>query len=293
MQLVRVSAGDFHIGSDSAYPEEAPRHHKTVAEFRIAHAPVTNFDFGRFVVATGYRTIAEQNLSSEVARGLPDELRVPGSIVFTAPPRGADVEEGSWWRFVPGACWHAPAGPGSSIADKPYHPVVHVSLVDALAFCDWLGMRLPTEAEWEFASRSGRDSVTPFAWGAELEPAGRRMANYWRGEFPSRPLDDNLGATSSVGQFPPNDLGLVDMIGNVWEWTTTVFTDGHSLESCCGGHGVEDPFQQGGELMVLKGGSHLCAINYCSRYRPTARIPQPSHYSASHIGFRVAADAGG
>ena len=291
MQLIDMPAGDCHIGSDVGYPEEAPRHRRSVDAFRIARAPITNFDFGRFVVATGYRTIAEQRLSPETARGLPDELRLPGSMVFVAPPRGVDVEEGSWWRFVPGASWHAPAGPGSSIADKPNHPAVHVSLVDALAYCDWLGLRLPTEVEWEFAARSGCDSGAAFAWGDELEPAGRRMANYWRGEFPSRPLDDNIGATSAVGQFPPNDVGLVDMIGNVWEWTTTVFTDGHSVDSCCGTSDTNDPFQQGGELMVLKGGSHLCAENYCSRYRPTARIPQPAYFSASHIGFRVAADA--
>lgn len=291
MQLVQLSGGDFHLGSDAGYPEEAPRHLTNVDTFRIARAPVTNFDFGRFVVATGYRTIAEQRLSSEIARGLPDNLRVPGSMVFTAPPNNADVEEGSWWRFVPGACWHAPTGPESSIVDKPHHPVVHISLVDALAYCDWAGMRMPTEVEWEFAARSGRDSQTTFAWGEDLEPGGERMANYWRGEFPSRPLDDNLGTTSPVGQFPPNEAGLIDMIGNVWEWTTTMFTDGHAVTSCCGAQEIKDPFQQGGELMVLKGGSHLCAVNYCSRYRPTARIPQPSHYSASHIGFRVAADA--
>lgn len=292
MQLVEIPAGDFHFGSDTGYPEEAPGHSRAVEAFRIARAPITNFDFGRFVVATGYRTIAERRLSPAVARGLADELRVPGSMVFTAPPDGSDVEEGSWWRFVPGACWHAPTGSESSIVDKPYHPVVHVSLVDALAYCDWAGLRLPTEVEWEFAARSGRDSRTPFAWGEELEPDGYVMANYWRGEFPSRPSCDNVGTTSSVGQFPPNDMGLVDMIGNVWEWTTTLFSDGHIVDSCCGGSEFEDPFQQGGELMVLKGGSHLCAVNYCSRYRPTARIPQPSHFSASHIGFRVAADAG-
>jgi formylglycine-generating enzyme required for sulfatase activity len=174
--------------------------------------------------------------------------------------RHADVEEGSSWGFVTGACWHAPAGPESSIVDKPHHPVVHISLIDALAYCEWTGMRMPTEVEWEFAARSGRDSQTTFAWGADLEPGGQRMANYWRGEFPSRPGDDNLGTTSPVGQFPPNEAGLIDMIGNVWEWTTTIFTDGHSVTSCCGAQEIEDPFQQGGELMVLKGGSHPAAL---------------------------------
>lgn len=289
--LINVPSGHFHMGSDSAYPEEAPRHERHVAAFRIGVVPVTNFDFGRFVVATGYVTIAERELSDEIARGLALELRAPGSVVFVPPAFGDEVDEGSWWQFLPGACWHAPLGPSSSIADKPDHPVVHVSMVDALAYCEWAGVRLPTESEWEFAARSGVDSDDSFAWGSELSPAGRVMANHWRGEFPSRPDADNVGGTSAVGVFPANDLGLYDMIGNVWEWTSTDFVEGHVTGSCCGNYvSAEDPFEQGGRMMVLKGGSHLCAVNYCSRYRPTARIPQPSHFATSHIGFRVAAD---
>jgi formylglycine-generating enzyme required for sulfatase activity len=293
MELIDVPGGTFRMGSETAYPEEAPQHQRILAGFRIGAAPVTNLDFGRFVVATGYKTIAERQLSNDVARGLDPELRAPGSISFVAPAFGDEVEEGSWWRFIPGACWHAPYGPDSSIADKATHPVVHVSLIDAIAYCDWAGVRLPSEFEWEFAARGGRDSATEFAWGTELSPNGTRMANHWYGEFPSRPDPDNIAGTSAIGSFPPNDLGLVDMIGNVWEWTTTEFREGHDAKSCCGGSAtIDDPFEQGGRLMVLKGGSHLCARNYCSRYRPTARIPQPSHFSASHIGFRIVADAG-
>ena len=280
------------MGSDNAYPEEAPRHERRVTAFRIGMAPVTNLDFGRFVVATGYKTVAERRLSDEVARGLAPELRQPGSVVFSPPAFGVDVDEGAWWQFVPGACWHAPQGPDSSITDKPSHPVVHVCLIDAMAYCEWAGVRLPSEIEWEFAARSARDSDTAFAWGAELMPSGRVMANHWRGEFPSRPNPDNIGGTSPVGSFPPNELGLVDMIGNVWEWTSTEFVEGHVTNACCGGaKKTDDPFEQGGQAMVLKGGSHLCAVNYCSRYRPAARIPQPAHFATSHIGFRVAADA--
>ena len=289
--LVGVPGGTFHMGSDVAYPEEAPRHERSVDSFRIGVAPVTNLEFGHFVVATGYVTVAERELSVEVARGLSPDLRAPGSVVFAPPIFGDDVEEGAWWKFVPGACWHAPLGPTSSIADKPDHPVVHVSLVDAIAYCDWTRGRLPTEAEWEFAARSGTDSDTTFAWGTELSPHGRAMANHWRGDFPSRPDARNIGGTSSVGRFPPNELGLFDMIGNVWEWTSTEFVEGHVTGSCCGNApAIDDPLAQGGRQMVLKGGSHLCAVNYCSRYRPSARIPQPSHFAASHIGFRVAAD---
>lgn len=279
------------MGSDRAYPEEAPRHKRSVNGFKIADRPVTNLDFGRFVVATGYKTVAERQLDVDIARGLSPELRVPGSVVFVAPTGDGVVVEGSWWQFVPGACWHAPLGPDSSIADKPDHPVVQISLLDAEAYCEWAGVRLPTEVEWEYAARSGRNGDTEFAWGSELSPDGREMANHWQGEFPTHPSPTNIGGTSRVESFPPNELGLFDMIGNVWEWTTTEFAEGHSTESCCAGStGPEDPFQQGGKLMVLKGGSHLCAVNYCSRYRPAARIPQPSHFSASHIGFRVAID---
>ena len=293
VQFVNIRGGQFQLGSDDAYPEEAPRHERSVGGFKIATAPVTNLDFGRFVVATGYRTVAERRLDDDIGRGLARELRVPGSIVFVPPARGAIVDEGSWWRFVPGACWHAPLGPQSTIADKADHPVVHISKIDALAYCEWADVRLPTEIEWEFACRGGRDSGTAFSWGDELSPGGRVMANHWLGDFPSSPRADNIGGTSRVGLFPPNELGIVDMIGNVWEWTTTEFHDGHIVSSCCGGDSGEDPFQQGGRVFALKGGSHLCAVNYCSRYRPTARIPQPEYFSASHIGFRVAADAEG
>ncbi len=292
-QLVDVLGGTFHMGSDTAYPEEAPRHERGVNRFQIGFAPVTNFEFGRFVVATGYKSTAEKKLEEEVARGLTEELRAPGSVVFTPPPYGVDVVEGAWWSFVRGACWYAPLGPNSSIIEKPDHPVVHVSLLDAMAYCEWAGVRLPTEVEWEFAARSGIDSDGEYSWGSELSPAGQMMANHWRGEFPSRPDPENLAGTSVVGTFPPNELGLVDMIGNVWEWTSTEFIEGHVHHSCCGNNSAtEDPFNQGGRLMVLKGGSFLCATNYCSRYRPAARIPQPSYFSTSHIGFRVAATIG-
>ncbi len=289
-RFVRLPGGFFQMGSDVAYPEEAPRHRRAVSAFHISAAPVTNLEFGRFVVATGYKTVAERQLDDDIARGLPRMLRVAGSTVFTPPVDGDTCDEGAWWSFVAGACWHAPLGPSSSILDKPDHPVVHIALPDALAYCDWAGVRLPSETEWEFAARSGRNSTTEFAWGDEREPEGIQMANYWRGEFPSRPAGDNVGGTSSVGSFPPNEIGLVDMIGNVWEWTSTEFTDHHEVESCCGGSKPLDPLRQGGRMMTLKGGSHLCAENYCSRYRPSARIPQPEYYAASHIGFRVASD---
>ncbi|MFM7095468.1 MAG: formylglycine-generating enzyme family protein [Actinomycetota bacterium] len=288
--LVEVRSASFRMGSNDAYPEEAPSHIRQVDGFFIGATPVTNLAFGRFVVATNYVTVAERRLPSSVSHGLDPTMRGPGSAVFVPPAESGEVPEGTWWAFVAGACWHAPQGPGTSIIDKPQHPVVHVALPDALAYCEWAKVRLPTEVEWEFAARSGLDSDTAFAWGSEVRPNGRIMANHWQGEFPSKPTMGNRGGTSAVGEFPPNQLGLYDMIGNVWEWTSTEFSDRHFPDACCGGTSPSDPLHQGGRTMTLKGGSHLCAENYCSRYRPSARIPQPEYYSASHIGFRVAID---
>ncbi|MFM7744220.1 MAG: formylglycine-generating enzyme family protein [Actinomycetota bacterium] len=285
--FVRIGSGSFRMGSNDAYPEEAPSHERHVESFLIAASPVTNLAFARFVVATNYLTVAERVLPQSVSHGLDAALRMPGSAVFLPPGEADDVEEGAWWSFVAGACWHAPQGPSTSIIDKPQHPVVHVALADALAYCEWAEVRLPTEAEWEFAARSGLESTTTFAWGTELHPNGRIMANHWQGEFPSKPTADNRGGTSAVGEFPPNQLGLYDMIGNVWEWTSTEFTERHVTDSCCGHASTTDPLQQGGRTMTLKGGSYLCSENYCSRYRPSARIPQPEYFSASHVGFRV------
>ena len=281
LHFVQLGAANFQMGSTSGYPEEGPVHSQAVRAFAIASTPVTNLDFGRFVVATKYQTVAE---------------REQGSMVFRAPPLGVDVEELSWWRFVNRACWHSPDGSASSVVNKANHPVVHICLVDALAYCEWVGCRLPSEVEWEYAA-SG-NAGEPYAWGSELHPDGRVMANHWLGEFPSRPLAENVGGTSPVGSYPANRHGLFDMIGNVWEWTTSEFSDGHGAHACCGSkqgrdplQQGRDPLQQGGRAMSLKGGSHLCAENYCSRYRPSARIPQPEYLSASHIGFRVASDA--
>ncbi|MBJ7460503.1 MAG: formylglycine-generating enzyme family protein [Ilumatobacteraceae bacterium] len=271
--FIQIGPGDFCMGSDSGYPEEAPEHKQAVQAFAIASTPVTNFDFGRFVVATKYQTQAEHQ---------------SGSIVFHQPLLGANVEELSWWQFEEGASWYSPTGPASGIADKPTHPVVHISFIDALAYCEWADCRMPNEIEWEYAARGSTHGT--FAWGNDLYPNGQVMANHWVGEFPSRPGLENIGTTTSVGTYPANQNGLFDMIGNVWEWTTSEFFEGHSLHACCGTQKKQDPFQEGGRLMVLKGGSHLCAENYCSRYRPSARIPQPEYSSASHIGFRVAND---
>jgi len=298
--MVWVPGGTFRMGSDAHYPEEAPAQYVHVDGFWIDRTPVTNAQFRRFVEATGYRTFAEIAPDPRDYPGaLPEMLRA-GSLVFT-PTRGP-VDLGdfhNWWRFCFGADWRHPEGPGSKIKGKEDHPVVHVAWKDVQAYAAWAGKELPTEAEWEFAARGGLDGAE-FAWGGEFMPAGRYLANTWQGTFPFQNLgSDGYERTSPVTAFPPNGYGLLDMIGNVWEWTSDWFADRHAggaAHSCCappsprGGteEGSYDPCQPQVRIprKVLKGGSHLCAPNYCRRYRPAARHAHPLDTSTSHVGFR-------
>jgi formylglycine-generating enzyme len=293
-----VPGGTFRMGSDEHYPEEAPAHRVTVDGFWIDRHPVTNREFAEFVRATGHVTVAEQVPdAADYPRARP-ELLVPASTVFRNPGRPVDLRDPyQWWTYVPGAGWRHPQGPGSSIRKRPDHPVVHVAWADVEAYAAWVGKQLPTEAEWEFAARGGLDGAT-YAWGDELTPGGRWMANTWQGDFPVQNLGlDGYEATSPVGRFPPNGYGLVDMIGNVWEWTADWY-QGHAETShaCCtvsnprGGDRdrSHDRRQSGVRIprRVMKGGSHLCAPNYCRRYRPAARMAQQVDTSTSHLGFR-------
>ena len=223
-----------------------------------------------------------------------------GSLVFALPRRPLDLRNwGEWWTFLKGADWRHPYGPSSSLAGLQHYPVVHVAYCDAEAYAAWAGKELPTEAEWEFAARGGLDGAT-YAWGEEFMPGAKLMANTWQGEFPwQNRIEDGYEGTSPVGQFPENGYGLYDMIGNVWEWTTDWYHPGHegdAPKACCVPRNPRgapkeasyDPRQP--EIMiprkVLKGGSHLCAPNYCRRYRPSARFPEPVDTSTCHVGFR-------
>lgn len=298
-ELVRIEGGTFRMGSEDFYPDERPVHERTVAPFLIERAPVTTAEFAAFVADTGYVTVAERELDPAQFPGADPADLVPGAMVFT--PTTGPVDLGNWrqwWRWQPGASWRHPLGPESTIDDRLDHPVVQVAFEDASAYAEWAGRRLPTEAEHEFAARGGLDGA-PYAWGDEPYPEGQVLANVWVGRFPY----DNRGwgGTSPVGTYPANGYGLVDLIGNVWEWTSDYYTPRHvrlsdqpvdagKRANLLAAASAEDS-QPRMPRRVLKGGSQLCTPEYCLRFRPAARSPQAEDTGMSHIGFRCARDA--
>jgi formylglycine-generating enzyme len=297
--MVWVPGGTFLMGDERFYPEEEPVHRVTVDGFWMDEHPVTNAEFRRFVKATGYRTVAERAPEPADYPDADPELLVPGSLVFHRTPGPVDLRDyRNWWNWVPGACWIRPEGPGSTLNGRERHPVVQVAYADAEAYAAWAGAALPTEAEWELAARGGLEGAV-FCWGDEFAPRGRMMANTWQGEFPWQNLEtDGYAGTSPIGSFRANGYGLYDLAGNVWEWTRDDFTPRHPAEAkpCCI---PRNPVVDSGEhshaaglpgehipRKVIKGGSHLCAPNYCPRYRPAARQGEAVDTSTSHIGFR-------
>jgi sulfatase modifying factor 1 len=290
-ELVELPGGSFRMGSTSFYPEEAPVHTVQVAAFAIERHPVTNAQFAEFVDDTSYVTVAERELDPALYPGADPADLVPGGLVFRPTSGPVDLRDWrQWWAWEPGACWRRPFGSGSGIDDRLDHPVVQVAYPDAAAYARWAGRRLPSEAEWEYAAGGG--GTATYAWGDDPAPDGQLMANTWQGHFPYA-NDGALGwtGTSPVGAFPPNGYGLVDMIGNVWEWTTTEFAGHHRLDEpvhgCCPPTEDADPSVN----QALKGGSHLCAPEYCHRYRPAARSPQSRDSATTHIGFRCVVDS--
>ena len=297
--MMWVPGGTFLMGSNDHYPEEAPAHYVTVDGFWMDKSPVTNEQFNRFVEATGYLTVAERPLNPDDYPGALPGMLVPGSVVFKKPSHRVDLRNHyNWWTYVPGANWRNPLGPGSSLKKgMARHPVVQIAFEDAESYAKWAGRELPTEAEWEFAARGGLEGAV-YTWGDEFAPNGKLMANTWQGEFPVvNLLTDGYERTSPVGSFPPNGYGLYDMAGNVWEWTTDWYQE-HSRvsNSCCasfnpkGGEKEASYDLRTPEIRiprkVLKGGSYLCAVNYCLRYRPAARISQQIDSGTCHQGFR-------
>jgi sulfatase modifying factor 1 len=296
--MVWIPEGTFRMGSDHHYPEEAPTHKVKVSGFWMSRHTVTNADFLRFVEATRYVTLAERPANAMDYPDAKPELLVPSSVVFAKAKGPVDLRNPyNWWTYIAGADWRHPRGPDSSIEALADHPVVHVAFEDAEAYAKWAGLSLPTEAEWEFAARGGLDGAE-FSWGDEYMPGAQPMANTWQGEFPWQNLvQDGYEWTAPVGSFPANGYGLFDMAGNVWEWTTDWYQDHSRIDHpCCT---VENP--RGGERdssldprmpavriprKVMKGGSFLCAPNYCRRYRPAARMAQMIDTSTCHLGFR-------
>jgi len=300
--MVALPGGAYWMGSSDHYPEEGPARRVHIDPFEIDMFPVTNRDFAAFVAATDHVTFAEVAPDAALYPDADPSMLRAGSSLFVRPLRPMPpIDPFAWWSFSFGAEWRHPWGPDNSIAGLGDHPVVHIAYTDAQAYATWAGKRLPTEAEWEFAARGGLDRKA-YAWGDELAPDGTMLANYWQGNFPHHnSLADGFERTSPVGTYPANGYGLFDMIGNVWEWTADWYADqsgATEVNSCCiprnprGGseHASRDPHDPGHMFgrKVLKGGSHLCAENYCRRYRPAARYPQTIDTSTSHIGFRCA-----
>ena len=295
-----IPGGTFLMGSDRHYPEEAPAHPVAVDDFWIDRNPVTNAEFERFVRASGYVTLAERPLDPALYPAVPRHLLRPASLVFSPPRLAVDTPDWRrWWRLVPGASWRHPYGPGSTCCGLEAHPVVHIAFEDALAYARWAGKDLPSEAEWECAAWGGLHDAE-YAWGDTFAPGGQHMANTWQGRFPHENTTlDGFERTSPVRSFPPNGYGLYDMIGNVWEWTSDFYASHHPAQAsrpCCVPRNPrnstpDDSFDPDLPAMsiprrVIKGGSHLCAPNYCRRYRPAARQAQAIDSPTSHIGFR-------
>jgi len=296
-----IAGSVFVMGSDRFYPEEAPVRTVRVSDFWIDETPVTNRAFARFVDATGYKTFAEIAPCLDDYPGMHPDMAQAGSLLFQRTQGPVDLQDFTqWWQFSFGTDWRHPHGPQSDLDGLEDHPVVHVAYADAKAYARWAGKTLPTEAEWEYAARGGLEHAD-YAWGDELAPNGAMLANYWQGAFPfSNLLEDGYERTSPVRSYAANGFGLFDMIGNVWEWTADWYAqpkvERKARGSCCipndprGGtaRGSLDKIAPGAPIgrKVLKGGSHLCAPNYCQRYRPAARYPQTVDSSTSHIGFR-------
>jgi formylglycine-generating enzyme required for sulfatase activity len=290
--MVWIPGGTFAMGSERHYPEEAPVRQTTVDGFWLDEHPVTNLEFTRFVKATGHVTWAEREPDPADYPDAQEDMLFAGSVVFRKTEGPVDLSDHfNWWVWTRGADWRHPDGPEGSLHGRERHPVVHVAFADAEAYAAWAGKELPTEAEWEFAARGGLDGAE-YAWGDELMPTGKAMANTWQGEFPyENTLLDGCEGTSPVGKFPPNGYGLYDVCGNVWEWTADWYANAGSAASpCCSGDlraasvDPNDPSRI--PRKVMKGGSHLCAPNYCRRYRPAARMAQAIDTSTNHLGFR-------
>ena len=286
-----IEGSEFVMGDDTTYQEEGPAHPVTVSGFWIDAHEVTNSQFAEFVEETDYVTVAEQSPDpADWPEDVPAEFLQPGSVLFTPPATGQLAE--NWWSWVACTNWRHPEGPESNIVGKDNYPVVHIAFEDALAYAKWAERSLPTEAQFELAARNKRNSR--YAWdGNELAPNGHHHANTWQGSFPmENNPEDGYPGLAPVGCFEPNDYGVYDLIGNVWEWTSNWYLPKHDPADSLNPIGPSQQESFGSSngdsaARVIKGGSYLCAENYCLRYRPAARQAQESGLGTSHIGFRT------
>ena len=267
MGEVALKGGTFTLGAGGMHDDEGPPRTVTVGPFSIDRTEVTNAQFAEFVKATGYVTLSERDPDPALYPGVPREQLKPSSLVFVGADALNDGNPAQWWRVIDGASWKHPKGPGSDLKGRDRYPVVHIAYDDALAYAHWKGRDLPTEEEWEFAARAGHTDAK-YEWGDAPLNGHKPQANTWQGVFPAidTGADGYKARAAPVGCFPPSAYGLYDLSGNVWEWTKGHYPDGSRL---------------------IKGGSFLCADNFCLRYRPAARQPGPPDTGQSHLGFRT------
>jgi len=298
--MVWIPGGEFWMGAEE-FPDAQPWHRVSVDGFWMDKTEVTNDQFAKFVKATKYVTVAEQAPKAEDFPGAPPENLVAGSVVFSPPDQPVKLNNHfQWWSYVKGANWRHPEGPDSTIKDRGKYPVVHIAYQDALAYAKWAGKRLPTEAEFEFAQRGGLEKK-PYAWGDELKPGGKFMANTFQGHFPEKNTkEDGHERAAPVASFPPNQYGLYDMAGNVWEWTSdwyrhdyykTLATEGPLARNPQGPVDSLDPSEPGVKKKVHRGGSFLCTDQYCARYIAGGRGKGEPDTGTNHVGFRLVRDA--
>lgn len=295
-KMVWIPGGSFEMGSDDpAFPDSRPVHAVELDGFWMDDHEVTNEEFEKFVKATKYVTIAERTLNPADFPGVPTENLVPGSGVFIPPSQAVSLENPlAWWKYVPGANWRQPYGPGQSVKGQGNEPVVHISYEDALAYADWAGKRLPTEAEWEYAAQGGQGRQQ-YYWGFELKPGGKWMANIYQGNFPNENTgEDGFTGIAPVKSFPPNRYGLYDMDGNVWEWCNDYYRpDYYGISPAKNPKGPADsydPQEPNVVKRVQRGGSFLCSDQYCIRYKPGSRGKGEVSSGSNNLGFRCVKD---
>lgn len=299
--MVWIPAGEFSMGTEEAgFPDTRPIHRVAINGIWMDKSEVTNTEFEKFVIATGYVTVAEKKPKAEDYPGVPAEKLVAGSLVFTPPKDAVPLNDYSqWWSYVKGANWRHPEGPASDLNGRENHPVVHIAYDDALAYAKWAGKRLPTEAEFEWAARGGLDRAK-FTWGDDFKPDGRFRANSFQGNFPNKNTgEDGFLASAPVGSFEPNGFGLVDMAGNVWEWCADWYRSDYYqmiagqliVRNPTGPKDSSDPSEPGVAKRVTRGGSFLCTDQYCARYMPGGRGKEAPDTGTNHLGFRLVRDA--